>query len=87
MGVTGKVTGVTCLIANYKLIEGAKSDLFTYLNRGHYLIYDDMSNFFELHIIEKITFFGSVCMRITHILISKHIRAMQLQVINMQFWG
>ena len=39
--------GVTYLIANYRLIEGAKSDPFTYLNGGHYPIYDDMNNYSE----------------------------------------
>ena len=48
MGVTKNVMGVTQLIANYSLIDGAKSDPYDNFNRGTHPIYHDAIHFYQL---------------------------------------
>ena len=48
MGVTKNVMGVTQLIANYSLIDGAKSDPYNNFNRGTHPIYHDAIHFYQL---------------------------------------
>ena len=55
-GCYQNITGVTHLIANYMLIDGAKSDPYTYLNKGTYPIYHDVI-LFAIRLTSKIDLF------------------------------
>ena len=55
-GCYQNITGVTHLIANYMLIDGAKSDPYRYLNKGTYPIYHDVI-LFAIRLTSKIDLF------------------------------